>query len=576
MKSIGRFRKIFTLFLLWVFGTAAGCVTESGGPAQLAPQSAAPYAPQPYFGPKKRIAVIGLENKVRSPIPDRSWQLGEGLTEMLTTELFNTGRFIMVERSALHEIVKEQELGQTGLIQQQTAAKVGELLGAQILVAGAVTEFEEGQSGGSGGLGFQGLAMNLQTQIAHVGLDIRLVDSSTGQILKSQYAVGKARSTGIGFAANVQGVTFGSDAFYKTPLGQATRKAINQAVMFIISEMEAVPWTGRVITVKGGDVYVNAGANMNLSPGTRLKAYSMGEELIDPSTGLSLGSTSTYVCDVTLTQIMDKFSIGAPSGGTANLKRGDLLYVAEAGTMTYSRGARPYYPTPPRTTYPQPVAPQTAYAGTQLPAAPGAGYPQQQPYAPQQGSMPPDTGTQAYEGAQGAAPPPSSPAPQPAPQTSFQPVAAVPPAGAQASLQPQPAPSIPVQPTMQAAAPDVIVDQRTGLMWKEIPSKLTWDRAKRKAWSYKDEGYGGSYDWHIPSRDEMETFLALLRGGGQNAAAGNILGTYWVDEIENVDRGPTVIHIYVTVFDAEKGDFSQKNVTVYHSANKLLLAAPIR
>src|SRR5574337_597031 len=288
--------------------------------AELAVQPLYP----PYDGLKKRLAVIRFENKVKTPIPDASWNIGEGLSEMLTTELFKTSRFIMVERAALGDVVKEQELGQTGLVRKETAAKVGELLGAQLLITGAVTEFEAQSGGGAGGFGYGGFALNLQVQNAHVGVDIRLIDSSTGQILKSFNADAKAQSTGLGFSGNVQGVSFGSEAFEKTPLGQATREAMYKAVMFIVGEMDLVPWTGRVVQIKGRDVYVNAGSNVNLKSGLALAAYAKGEDLIDPATGLSLGSQDTRVGTIVLKDIQDRFSIGVFSGKGAR-KRGDLV-----------------------------------------------------------------------------------------------------------------------------------------------------------------------------------------------------------------------------------------------------------
>ncbi len=42
---------------------------------------------------KIRIAVTAFENKVKTPIPDARWKIGEGLAEMLTSELLKTGQF---------------------------------------------------------------------------------------------------------------------------------------------------------------------------------------------------------------------------------------------------------------------------------------------------------------------------------------------------------------------------------------------------------------------------------------------------------------------------------------------------
>jgi hypothetical protein len=124
----------------------------------------------------------------------------------------------------------------------------------------------------------------------------------------------------------------------KTPLGQATREAIAKAVAFIVSEMETVPWTGRVVQVKDEEVYVNAGANMNLKPGTALAAYSKGEDLIDPTTGLALGSRDALVGTVTLITIDERFSIGSFSG-RGPLRRGDLLKLNDG--VTAQGGPRP-------------------------------------------------------------------------------------------------------------------------------------------------------------------------------------------------------------------------------------------
>jgi curli biogenesis system outer membrane secretion channel CsgG len=306
-------------------GLLAGCAKAPAAQG-LAGATAltGPVITPAYDGLKKRLAVVRFENKVMTPLPDASWQIGDGLAEMLTSELFKTDRFIMVERTALADIVREQEMGQTGLVRKETVTKVGELLGAQLLVAGAVTTFEAGVSGGGAGLGIAGYAVALKSRNARVGVDIRLVDAATGQILKSFNADGQAKSLGVGFAGNVQGITFGSDAFFKTPLGQATREAMAKAVHFISSEMEQVLWSGRVVQVQDGKVYVNAGTNTNLKPGATLAAYAKGADLIDPSTGLNLGSKDTLLGTVTITEVEERFSIGTFIGN-GELKRGDLV-----------------------------------------------------------------------------------------------------------------------------------------------------------------------------------------------------------------------------------------------------------
>jgi hypothetical protein len=244
---------------------------------------------------------------------------------MLTTELMKTGRFIVVERQALGDILGEQELGQAGIIRKETAAKVGQVLGAQIIVRGVVSEFDMRKSGGGGGIRIKGISLGLKASNAHVAVDIRLIDSSTGQVLHSHNAVGTAKSTGLNVGIARGDVDFGAGGFQKTPLGQATRQAIHDAVNFIISKMESIPFTAKVIKFSGNKVYINAGSSMNIRPGDKLYAYSKGEEFIDPDTGLNLGSEETLIGTVEVNDVKDKYSIGILTSGSGRLKRGDIL-----------------------------------------------------------------------------------------------------------------------------------------------------------------------------------------------------------------------------------------------------------
>ena len=281
----------------------------------------------PYHGPKKTLAVLEFENKAKGSYG--SQEIGEGMAEMLTTELFNCNRFILVERSALNEILKEQELGQTGLIRTETAARVGSLAGAQLLIKGVVSEFEYKQAGRGFGFGIEQLRLGLKSSNAHVGIDVRVIDASTGQIIASECASAKAKSSGfsVDYYDDDTPLQVGTSAFNKTPLGVATREAIHKAVAFIIEESGKHAWSGAVIKASGSIAYINRGANSNIHPGERLTIYSCGEELIDPQTGVSLGSMEQRVGTLIITDVKDKFSIGRLQMEAASIpvKRGDIV-----------------------------------------------------------------------------------------------------------------------------------------------------------------------------------------------------------------------------------------------------------
>jgi curli biogenesis system outer membrane secretion channel CsgG len=243
---------------------------------------------------------------------------------MVITELMKTNRFIVVERGALNEVLSEQDLGASGRVRQETAARIGEVLGAQILVKGAITEFIEKESGGMGGVVVSGIGIGGKTNTGHVAIDMRLIDATTGQVLQSERAEGKITSSGIGGIAFFSGVAFGGTAYKKTALGKATRAAVQEAVMFIVNSMEDQPWQGSVVKAEANQIYINGGYNMGIDTGMVFTVYSKGEELIDPATGLSLGSALTRAGTVRVTQVTEKFSIAEIIEGSG-FKRNDVV-----------------------------------------------------------------------------------------------------------------------------------------------------------------------------------------------------------------------------------------------------------
>ena len=87
---------------------------------------------------KTRVAVIDFEQKAFQEFQGK--QIGEIVAEWLITSLANTGRFEVVERAQLQKVLKEQQLGISGVINQETAAKMGELLGVKVIVSGSVIQ----------------------------------------------------------------------------------------------------------------------------------------------------------------------------------------------------------------------------------------------------------------------------------------------------------------------------------------------------------------------------------------------------------------------------------------------------
>ncbi len=279
-----------------------------------------PTLPQPK-GPKKVVAVSEFENKTNWR---GQWSLGTGMSNQLITALINTNRFIVLEREDIKGVIAEQDFANSGRTTKVGGAKTGQINRAQILIRGAITEFETGTKKNAGGLRIKGFTLGGAKSQAHVAVDIRIYDTTTSQVLDSQTCVGLAKSGGmtIGYTESDWGI--GTSNFQKTPLGQATRQAIEKAVRFIAMKMESVKWQGKIIKVNNNVLYINHGKQSNIQAGDKFEVYKPGEALIDPDTGMNLGSEEQLIGKIEVTQVLDKFSKATKISGTG-FGRGDII-----------------------------------------------------------------------------------------------------------------------------------------------------------------------------------------------------------------------------------------------------------
>ena len=92
------------------------------------------------------VKSLSLEKKSKIAImefPDLHGsvsELGKFIPEELTTRLFMTKRFEVVERSLLNKVLEEQNLGISGLVDASSAAQIGKMLGVEAIVTGTITD----------------------------------------------------------------------------------------------------------------------------------------------------------------------------------------------------------------------------------------------------------------------------------------------------------------------------------------------------------------------------------------------------------------------------------------------------
>jgi curli biogenesis system outer membrane secretion channel CsgG len=180
-----RWRSGLTLSLALALGSA-------GVPA-LAQAPASQARTQP------TVSVPEFRNTV-----NQSWwwsgPVADDLSAALANELQAAGGLQVVERSNLKAVLSEQELAELGIVRQgPSAAQSGQMTGARFIVLGTVSAYESNVASKTSGGGMSILGIGGRSEQAettdYVAIDVRVVDSTTGEVVGFRTVEGTATST---------------------------------------------------------------------------------------------------------------------------------------------------------------------------------------------------------------------------------------------------------------------------------------------------------------------------------------------------------------------------------------------
>lgn len=265
---------------------------------------------------KPRVAVLKFEEKF-----DRSWwvtgRLGEKASEMMTTELFKTKKFTVLERARLNDVLKEHNLTASGAVTPQTAVELGKLLGVDLMVMGSVTEFGwDKYTGGFRRIG--GTLYNYKSTI-----DIRVVNVQTAEIMYAESANGTHRGLGVG----INSFEAGKESSYDAVAYETFKGAIEKLVDGLgqsASSMSSYQGFGRVASVDGADVYINRGSGDGVKVGDKFDVYRFGKKIIDPDTGQTLGQKKDKVGVIQVVSV-DAAKLSTCKILSGEAKQGDMI-----------------------------------------------------------------------------------------------------------------------------------------------------------------------------------------------------------------------------------------------------------
>lgn len=231
---------IFRLLIIIAIATfIAGCAstsaTNSGTSTSANSSDPLKFIFPPYegTGDKPKLAVFNFSNDT----PFESEVIGPGVSNTLVTSLVKSKHFRVVERSMIQKVMGEISLSLSGMTGMESAVEAGEILGADYLIMGSITEFGIKTTGT--GIGYGGninSSIGVQKGTARVVIDIRVIDPTTSEVVNVATGVGSHYSTSVGLALKELSLLKGTVGFDETLIGIATRKAANAIVLTLINE----------------------------------------------------------------------------------------------------------------------------------------------------------------------------------------------------------------------------------------------------------------------------------------------------------------------------------------------------
>ena len=252
---------------------------------------------QNYQGLKRTVAIARFSNETeyaKGAFYDKENDpLGKQAVDILSAKLAARGKFILLERADADKIQAEVE--KHGGSSQKVPA--------DYLIIGSITEF------GRKTTGEVGFISRSKTQTVEAGVNLRLVDVRTGQIIYSEEGKGQAEtnsSTTLGMGG-VQG--------YDATLSD---KAISAAIEKLVDNIEKTcmdrPWKSYFLSYDKDGIIIAGGAKQGVKVGSGLAVYERGKQVKHPQTGMMIELPGKKVASLSVlavggTTVTDEYAI---------------------------------------------------------------------------------------------------------------------------------------------------------------------------------------------------------------------------------------------------------------------------
>jgi len=207
-------------------------------------------------------------------------QILEGSNSLLTTTIQRSGRFEIVARENLAEIIREQDLAESGNmnVSDSQAARPGRLAGAGFIATVTVDNFQDVKQQAD----FAGHFGETATERRTIQLQatLKIFDSTTGTLRESA-TITLERSTQNEILPGVEQTGRSTNAL----VGEATRHFAAEAANEILNRLAPA----KVVAYTMGMATLNRGEGTGIKSGQFWKLFFPGDAMFDPDTGENLG-----------------------------------------------------------------------------------------------------------------------------------------------------------------------------------------------------------------------------------------------------------------------------------------------
>ena len=262
---------------------------------------------------KEKILVFPFSE---SGAPDTG--IGRSVAEFMVSKLHELGRFEIADRVNIEKIMAEQRLALSGIMDEDTAVKVGNLMGAKLSVMGNVTSFSVGKNSSGG---FDGTA----------NVDLKIINVETSMIEKA---------TTVGASASLAAASDKSDETQRANVRSKLIGELGNKAYFAMREMFKLKTY--IMTVDGRKVTIRQGEDMGIKPDWRFDAVKKGSVVKDPFTGEILKSNDEEIANIWITKVDKNMSYGKIFTKKGQVTPGMQLVEYPSRNILFKLSAGPY------------------------------------------------------------------------------------------------------------------------------------------------------------------------------------------------------------------------------------------